>query len=401
MMLSMSVKQVVAVLSVCMGMQLVYALDSDEQQTPAQVLAKQFLIADTHIDVPYRLQAAWEDVTQATENGDFDYPRAIAGGLDTVFMSIYTPADLVDDEGNPGGHWQLANQLIDGVEALAARAPERLTIVAEAEQAIAAKQAGKMGLALGMENGSPIRTLEDLDHFHARGVRYITLAHSKSNTISDSSYDEARPHNGLSEFGRQVVRRMNQLGIMVDVSHLSDLAIEDVLEITSKPVLATHSSARHFTPGFERNLSDNLIKAIARNGGVVQINFGSSFLTAAANSWRDQVTAATDAYRTENGLSEDDKRVTEFNASYIKAHPFPYADISDVVKHIEHVINLVGVEYVGLGSDYDGVGDSLPTGMKDVSTYPNLIAALLENKHSEADIEKIMGGNLIRVWQAQ
>lgn len=367
----------------------------------AQKLASEFLIADTHIDVPYRMQAEWEDITQATVNGDFDYPRAVKGGLNTIFMSIYTPADLVDAEGVAGGHWQLANILIDGVEAVVARAPEKFSIVVEADQAIAAKEAGKIGLALGMENGSPIRTLDDLDHFHARGVRYITLAHSKSNAISDSSYDEERPHMGLSDFGRDVVKRMNKLGMMVDVSHLSDLAIEDVLNITSKPVLASHSSARHFTPGFERNLSDSLIKAIAENNGVVQINFGSSFLTAEANGWRDRITGATEAFRIKNGLPEDDKRVQAFSDEYIEAHPFPYADISDVVEHIEHVIELVGIDYVGLGSDYDGVGDSLPTGLKDVSTYPNLVAALLAKGHSEKAIKKIVGGNLLRVWGQQ
>ena len=373
---------------------------AQDNQLKARMLAKKFLIADTHIDVPYRLQNGWEDVTSATESGDFDYPRAVAGGLDTVFMSIYTPADLLDNEGQPGGHWQLANLLIDGVEAIAARAPDKFVVVHEAEQAISAKQAGKIGLALGMENGSPIRTLQDLDHFHARGVRYITLAHSQSNTISDSSYDEARPHTGLSEFGRQVVKHMNQLGIMVDVSHLSDEAIVDVLAVSTKPVVATHSSVRHFTPGFERNLSDELIQAIAKNNGVVQINFGSSFLTAEANGWRNQVTFATETFQAEHQLAEDDERVAAFNAEYIESHPFPYADISDVVAHIEHVIKLVGVNYVGLGSDYDGVGDSLPTSMKDVASYPNLIAALLAKGYSAADIEKVMGGNLLRVWQA-
>ncbi len=362
----------------------------------AQELAHTYLIADTHIDVPYRLQDGWQDVTQATEGGDFDFPRAKAGGLDLVFMSIYTPAAY--DE--PGGHWQLANLLIDGVEALAARAPDKFAIVHEPQQVASAVSSGRIALALGMENGSPIRTLEDVQFFHQRGIRYVTLAHSLSNAISDSSYDEARPNNGLSDFGRQVVAEMNRLAMLIDVSHLSDKAIQDVLAVTQDPVVATHSSARHFTPGFERNLSDELIKGIAQNKGVVQINFGSSFLTAEANGWYDDFAAARDAFIQEHDLAEDSEAVTEFNDNYPEQHPFPFAKLADVVAHIQHIIKLVGVEYVGLGSDFDGVGDSLPEDLKDVSQYPNLIAALLEAGCSEADIEKILGGNLMRVWFA-
>lgn len=362
----------------------------------ARQLAQRYLIADTHIDVPYRLQDAWADVTKGTEDGDFDYPRAKAGGLDLVFMSIYTPAGY---EG-PGGHWQLANVLIDGVEAMAARAPEKFVVVSEPDQATAAKAAGKIALALGMENGSPIRTVEDVQFFHDRGVRYVTLAHSLSNAISDSSYDEARPNDGLSDFGREVVAEMNRLGMLVDVSHLSDKAIQDVLAITKDPVVATHSSARHFTPDWERNLSDELIKAIADNGGVVHINFGSSFLTQDANGWFDEFAAAREAFIAEQAVERGSEAVAAFSTNYREQKPFPYANVDDVVEHIEHVIKLTSVDHVGLGSDYDGVGDSLPEGLKDVSTFPNLIAALLAKGYSEGDIEKILGGNLMRAWLA-
>lgn len=369
------------------------AFANDEK---AQELAQKYLIADTHIDVPYRIGDTWEDVTKGTENGDFDYPRAKSGGLDLVFMSIYTPA--VYEE--PGGHWQLANNLIDGVEALAARAPEKFVVAHEPQQAVAAKASGRIALALGMENGSPIRTLEDVSFFHSRGIRYVTLAHSISNAISDSSYDEARPNNGLSDFGRQVVAEMNRLAMLVDVSHLSDKAIEDVLAVSKDPVVASHSSVRHFTPGFERNLSDELIKGIAKNGGVVQINFGSAFLTAEANGWGDAFGEQRDIFMEKTGVDRDSDEVAEFNEKYIEAHPYPFAKLSDVIAHIEHVIKLVGVDYVGLGSDFDGVGDSLPEGLKDVSQYPNLIAGLLEKDYSDSDIEKMLGGNLMRVWFA-
>lgn len=367
-----------------------------EYQQQAEKLAQKYLIADTHIDVPYRLQDEWSDVTEATEGGDFDFPRAKAGGLDLVFMSIYTPA--VYEE--PGGHWQLANLLIDGVEALAARAPDKFTVVAEPGQVAAAKSAGKVALALGMENGSPIRTLEDVQFFHDRGIRYVTLAHSLSNAISDSSYDEARPNDGLSDFGREVVAEMNRLGIMVDVSHLSDKAIEDVLAVSKDPVIASHSSARHFTPDWERNISDELIKAVAEKGGVVHINFGSVFVTQEAYDWYNTFGEARAVFLEEQEVEASSDEAAAFSTNYIEHRPYPFANVSNVVEHIEHVIKLAGVEHVGLGSDYDGVGDSLPEGLKDVSQYPNLIAALLEKGHSESDIEKILGGNLMRVWFA-
>lgn len=376
----------------------VIADDSDKGklQQQAKHLAQQYLIADTHIDVPYRMQEEWSDVTQATDGGDFDFPRAKIGGLDLVFMSIYTPA--VYDE--PGGHWQLANLLIDGVEALAARAPDKFAVVAEPEQVAAVKASGKIALALGMENGSPIRALEDVQFFYDRGIRYVTLAHSLSNTISDSSYDEARPNDGLSDFGRQVVAEMNRLGVMVDVSHLSDKATEDVLAVSKDPVIASHSSARHFTPGWERNISDELIKAVASKGGVVQINFGSAFLTQQAQEWYGTFDEARSAFLEQQEVDADSEAAATFSANYLEHRPYPFSSVADVVEHIEHVIKVAGVDHVGLGSDYDGVGDSLPEGLKDVSQYPNLIAALLEKGHSESDIEKILGGNLMRVWAA-
>ncbi len=385
-----------ALLPLSLAFSLVAIADDSKFQQQAKQLAEQYLIADTHIDVPYRLQQQWSDVTQATDGGDFDFPRAKTGGLDLIFMSIYTPA--VYDE--PGGHWQLANVLIDGVEALAARAPDKFAVVAEPQQVAAAKAAGKVALALGMENGSPIRTLEDVQFFHERGIRYVTLAHSLSNAISDSSYDEARPNDGLSDFGREVVMEMNRLGIMVDVSHLSDKAIEDVLAISNDPVIASHSSARHFTPGWERNISDELIKAVASKGGVVQINFGSAFLTQHAQDWYNAFDEARSAFLEQQQVDADSEAAATFSANYREHRPYPFAKTADVVEHIEHVIKIAGIDHVGLGSDYDGVGDSLPEGLKDVSQYPNLIAALLEKGHSESDIEKILGGNLMRVWAA-
>jgi len=250
--------------------------------------------------------------------------------------------------------------------------------------------------------GSPLAgDLDNVRHFYDRGIRYITLAHGKSNLIADSSYDDNRQWQGLSDFGIDVVREMNRLGIMVDVSHLSDDAFWQVLDITAAPVIASHSSARHFTPGFERNMSDPMIEALAGNGGVIMINFGSSFLTETANAYSTRRSDAEKAWKAQRPELSDDEAEKQHDALWAEMHgPYPFADISDVLDHIDHVVNLVGVDYVGIGSDYDGVGDSLPTELKDVSTYPNLVKGLIDRGYGDAGIRKILGENILRVWAA-
>ena len=363
----------------------------------ANLVAQKYLLVDTHVDVPYRLEEEWSDVTEKTEEGDFDYERARRGGLNIPFMSIYTPAESEAE----GDSFELANRLIDRVEALVGRAPKKFAIVKTTAQAEEATTMGLMGLAMGMENGSPLDgKLENVAFFKQRGISYITLAHSLSNHISDSSYDEERQWNGLSPFGKEVVAEMNRQGIMIDISHVSDEAFWQVLELSKVPVIASHSSARNFTPDWERNMSDEMIKALAAKGGVIQINFGSSFLTEEAMLWYEQMDEAREAYLEENGFEKEGEEAESFGESYRVANPLPFATMDDLVAHFQHVIGLVGVEHVGIGSDFDGVGDSLPVGMKDVSDYPNLIKALLRLEYSIDDIAGIMGGNLMRVWRA-
>ena len=371
--------------------------DTQDLAASARAIAQRALIVDTHIDVPYRLHEGWVDVTRRTSGGEFDYERALSGGLNVPFMSIYTPAESEAQ----GSSFQLANQLIDSVEALVGRAPDKFVVVRSTQQAEAAQQSGLIGLALGMENGSPIAgKLENLRFFHDRGIRYITLAHSLSNHIADSSFDAQRPWQGLSPFGREVVGEMNRLGIMVDVSHISDQAFYQVLEITSVPVIASHSSARHFTPGFERNMSDEMIQALAKNGGVMQINFGSPFLTAAANGWLTTMIQGRAAWLDETGNAPDSKQTSAWQENYRQHNPLSFATLAEVVDHFDHVIGLVGYEHVGIGSDFDGVGDSLPEGLKDVSFYPALIEEFLRRGYPVEQIEAILGGNLMRVWRA-
>ena len=366
-----------------------------EISSAAQLIAQQSLIVDTHIDVPERIQEGWVDVTRATVGGDFDFERARRGGLKLPFMSIYTPADLEAK----GGSFKLANQLIDNVEAIVGRAPEKFALVRSTVEAQRVQKQGLIGLAMGMENGSPIEgKLENLKFFYERGIRYMTLAHSLSNHISDSSFDTHRQWNGLSPFGREVVAEMNRLGIMVDISHVSDEAFYQVLEISKAPVIASHSSARHFTPGFERNMSDDMIRALARNGGVIQINFGSVFLTGAANQWYLDMDKARKAWLAETGSQPGSEQANAWDAQYRKDKPLPYATLSDLADHFDHVVELVGVDHVGIGSDFEGVGDSLPVGIKDVSAYPALIEELLRRGYTPDQVKAILGGNLMRVW---
>jgi membrane dipeptidase len=363
----------------------------------AQRLARESIIVDTHIDVPYRLYDEWVDVSVATEGGDFDYPRAVAGGLNAPFMSIYTPAEL-EAEGNSK---ERADELIDLVMNIVNSAPDKFAIARSVDEVEEQFSKGIISLPLGMENGSPVEgDLANLQYFYDRGIRYITLAHSLTNHISDSSYDENKPWDGLSEFGEEVVKEMNRLGIMVDISHVSDAAFYDVMALTEIPAIASHSSARHFTPDFERNMSDDMIKVLAGNGGVIMINYGSSFVTEAAQIYSVDRRAAYKAYVADNNLEENDKLNDEFNATYDEANGgLPFASLQDVLNHFDHVVALAGVDHVGIGSDYDGVGDSLPTGLKDVSSYPNLIEGLLARGYSEENVKKILGQNLLRVWR--
>ncbi|MEM7151794.1 MAG: dipeptidase [Myxococcota bacterium] len=374
-----------------------------DPKAQANALAHEVIILDGHIDVPWRLEGARDkgkpvdDITKATEGGDFDLPRARAGGLDAPFMSIYV-APRFEEE---GGAKEVADTLIDMVEGIVKRAPDDFALAKNPAEVRANFAAGKISLPMGMENGAPISgELANVAHFHGRGIRYITLAHSKDNHISDSSYDERHTHGGLSKFGEQVVAEMNRVGIMVDVSHISDEAFDDVMRVTKVPVIASHSSCRHFTPGFERNMSDEMIRRLAKNGGVIQINFGTTFLSGELRAKRKAIDEQLAAHLKDEGLDPESPEGQAEEKAWRAEHPSPRATVDTVADHIEHVIGLVGIDHVGLGSDYDGVGDSLPEGLRDVSAYPNLIEVLMARGHDRAAIEKIASGNVLRVWQA-
>lgn len=382
-------------LAAIMGLGLSAAAQAEPSQR-AMDIAHKYPIVDGHIDVPYRMQNHWENVTQATKGGDFDHPRALKGGLDAPFMSIYIPATK---EGK--GAKELADVLIDQVEAIVYRAPNKFAIARTADDIRSNFNAQKISLPMGMENGAAIEgDLKNLTHFFNRGIRYITLAHSKSNHISDSSYDESKIWDGLSPFGVEMVKEMNRLGIMIDVSHVSDAAFYHSLKVSQAPVIASHSSLRHFTPELERNVDDKMLKALAKNDGVIMINFGSFFLTEAAMNWANKHNAAKQAFETLQGDNLTEEASQRFDDNYKQRFPYPFATIADVADHIDRAKRLVGIDHIGLGSDYDGVGDTLPEGLKDVASYPALIDELLKRNYKEKDIEKILGGNALRVMEA-
>ena len=372
--------------------------NDDKLKARANELAQKFIITDGHIDLPWRLHKnGYEDISVRTPGGDFDYVRAKQGGLDAPFMSIYVPATYQVT----GGAKEMALELMNSVKRITTDHPDKFEMAYSISDVERIFNEGKIALPMGMENGAPIEgDLDNIQFFFDEGIRYITLTHSEDNDICDSSYNLGeRTHKGLSDFGKEVVLEMNRVGIMVDISHVSDDAFYQIMDVTQVPAIASHSSARHFTPGFERNMSDDMIKRLAENGGVIQINFGSSFVTQESQDKRKKNSEDVSAFAKENNLESDDPRVKEFAKKVAIDNPV-FCDVTDVADHFDHVVKLVGIDHVAFGSDYDGVGDTLPYGLKDASTFPNLIYHLLKRGYSEEDIEKICYKNIWRVWKA-
>ncbi|WP_447936558.1 dipeptidase [Thermomonas fusca] len=367
----------------------------------ARRLAQDAIIVDTHIDAPGVLTDKWADLAGEHKDREFDYPKARAGGLDVAFMSIYTSPRQDAD----GSAWQAANAMIDGVEALVQRHPDKFAVLTSPSDAARLLEGGRVLLPLGMENGAPLQDkLENVRFFFDRGVRYITLAHSAANRLADSSYAAEKKWNGLSPFGRQVVAEMNRLGIMVDVSHLGDASALEAIRLSKVPVIASHSAFRHFTPGFERNISDEIAKAVAARGGVVQVPFGTAFInpdSAADLQAQFRARVAFDQRNIElkaQGKPQEDR--TAFEKAWEEAHPVRSSTLAQVLDQIDYGVKLLGVDHVGIGSDFDGVGGELANELKTVADFPNLVAGLQARGYSDADIRKILGGNLLRAWAA-
>jgi membrane dipeptidase len=369
----------------------------------ADEIAHKYIILDGHVDLPYRLSVKnfrfvkdYVGIPIDSKEGDFDYVRAKKGGLDAPFMSIYVPSE----KQITGGAKSYADSIINMVENIAIANPDKFRLVGSPAEIQKNFRKGIISLPLGMENGAPINELSDVAYFYKRGIRYITLTHATDNQICDSSYDTTRTNRGLSKFGAQVVLEMNRLGIMVDISHVSDSAFYQVMHTTRAPCIASHSSCRIFTPGWERNMSDEQIRALAQNGGVIQINFGTAFLDSKIRERSHQLRDELNSLLESKGLSDTSALAAPIIARFKEDHKTElYSDVERVADHIDHVRKLVGIDHIGLGSDFDGVGDSLPLGLKDVSQYPNLIYVLLRRGYSEEEISKILYKNVFRVWQ--
>lgn len=364
----------------------------------ADSLAQKFIIVDGHVDLPYMLKEknvvinkSTIDTLIETTMGEFDFVRAKKGGLDAPFMSIYIP---VKSQEAPGYGKSLADSLIDQVETIIRLLPDKYAAAGTPDDVIKNTQEGKISLPMGMENGAPIgKDLANLKYFFDRGIRYITLTHNKDNQICDASSDKTHTWKGLSPFGKKVVAEMNRLGIMIDVSHVDDSTFFQVTRLSKAPVIASHSSCRHFAPTAMRDMNDEMIARMKVNGGVIMINYYPSFLDSTAR----RLSGELDALLKSKGLKEEDAAAESVIREFREKHPNP-VDVGTVANHIDHVVKIAGIDHVGLGSDYDGVGGNLPKGLEDVSTYPVLIHELLKRGYSDTDIEKICSGNLFRVW---
>lgn len=361
-------------------------------------LHRQALVLDTHDDTPQRfLFEKGFDFSMRNALGHVDIPRAREGGLDAIFFSIWTPGDYTGPK-----TVKRSIDLIDTVHEQVRKYPRQLQLATTAADVRRAHRERKIAALMGMEGGHMIDDdLRVLRMYAALGVRYLTLTHFKNNNWADSSTD-APKHNGLTPFGKDVVRELNRLGVMVDISHVADKTFYDALEVTRAPVIASHSSCRAIS-SHARNMTDGMIRALAKNGGVMHINFHVTFLDQAYYDaeramGKDVVTAFDDLAKQ---CGEDQACQIQLSEKMHRdataAGKLPRVSWERIVEHIDHVVKLVGPDHVGLGSDFDGA--NMPEGMDDASFLPRITQALLAKGYSEADVAKILGGNTLRVME--
>jgi membrane dipeptidase len=371
----------------------------------AVALQKRAIVVDGHNDIPTIMADEDYDIgVSSVGKYHTDIARLKQGGMTGEFFSIYvdrqyaTPEWVSKNYTTQGGSARRALDLIDVSYRMIEKYPRDLMLATSTADIRRAKKEGKVGVLMGIEGGHAIEnSLPALREFYRLGVRYMTLTHNNTNEWADACCDTAR-HGGLSEFGKEVVAEMNRLGMLVDVSHVSDETMSDVLDVSKAPVIASHSSARVFS-NHKRNVPDELLKRIAQNGGVVMVNFYPAFLdekVRAAGLERDEkLKAQRDALREQ--FKDDQKRLDEELKKLNDANPIPNTTLSMLVDHIEHIAKVAGIDHVGLGSDFDGV-PNLPEGLDDVAGLPNITYELLRRGHTDADVLKILGGNFMRVF---
>jgi membrane dipeptidase len=361
-------------------------------------------VIDTHNDMPSRiLDDGYDpDVRHspgfAPTEGQTDLPRLLESGLTAVFMSAWVDAPYA---ATPGASFTRAMQHIATIHAWVDRHPDRLLFATTGADVRRAKREGKIAIFIGVEGGHAIESsLDRLRDLHARGARYLTLTWNNGLPWAGSSIGEAGTRRGgLTDFGRNVVREMNRLGMLVDLSHVSDSTFFDAIAVSSVPVIASHSSARALSD-FPRNLSDDQLRAIARNGGVVNVNFFSRFLDSTYRARAEAVDAQIADERRALPSGADSAAAAQALARKRSAlfAALPQTPFGVLIDHIDHIARVAGVDHVGIGSDFDGVS-ALPNGMEDVTRLPRIAQALLDRGYSEEDVKKILGGNMLRVME--
>lgn len=362
------------------------------------------LTVDTHCDTPMQMIKPGFNIRDEHKapKSRVDLPRMKSGGLDAMFFAAFTGQKPRTEE-NYTKAYSITNQMIDSLHSMVKRNSDLVTLALKADDLSKIEKTGKRAVYIGLENGFPIaKDLSRIEEFYKRGVRYITLCHSYHNDICDSSSDtKPAEHNGVSEFGKQVIAEMNRLGMMIDISHASDKSFFDAVAWSKAPVIASHSSVRSVAT-HNRNMSDEMIKKLAEKGGVIQICLLDDYIKEpdttsvkykrmrqVLKKYREGASKMTDAER--EVLSKEWDEVEAMN-------PEKLPTVNDLVNHIDYVKNLVGVDFVGIGSDFDGGG-----GLRDctdVSQFPNITRELLKRGYTEKDIRKIWGGNLLRVFRA-
>lgn len=364
------------------------------------LLHESVLTVDTHCDTPMRMLQGF-DIGQRHSTGCVDLPRMKEGGLDAMFFAIFVP-QKARTESTYREAYLLARQMTDSVLASVGRHGDLAEIALHAGDAERIASEGKRAVYLGLENGFPLALdLNRTGEFYNRGIRYITLSHSRNNDLCDSSSDQkGAEHHGLSSFGRQVVLEMNRLGMIIDVSHISDEAFSDVLSISLAPVIASHSNARALAP-HHRNMSDEMIKQLAKKGGVIQVCLLDDYVKKPdANS--DLTLLERELYlqyeeRWQELTEEEKQEYLKKKAEIRKQYSSELPSLTDFVNHIDHVVKIAGINHVGIGSDFDGGGGL--TGCPDVSWYPAITGELMKRGYNEKEIRKIWGGNFFRVFR--
>ncbi|MFQ6109044.1 MAG: dipeptidase [Candidatus Aminicenantales bacterium] len=389
---------IVLIFSLCKGREKI----SDAR---AGEIHERVLTADTHCDTPSLMLRGGFDIGERHEpggirSGQVDLPRMKQGGLDAAFFAVYVRQGERTAEGYREAR-ERASKLLNIIHKMGADYPQLVGLATTPEDAYRLEKEGKRAVFIGMENGYPIgRDLSLLEEYYRRGVRYLTLCHSRDNDICDSSTDSENPEdNGLSEFGEKVVLECNRLGIMVDVSHISDQSFFDVLKVSQAPVIASHSGVRAVCD-HPRNLSDEMLKALAENGGVIQVCFVSSFLKKLEpNPQREKaLKELREKYGAWDKIREEDWEKVRLEYRKInEMYPEEKATVKELVDLIDHAVRLIGIDHVGIGSDFDGGGGV--KGCDDVSQIPEVTKELIRRGYSEEGIRKIWGQNIMRVMR--